>query len=153
MTQFYVPAWLKSSVGADAAFEDLTFDLTFLQYRITYKLFALTIAERAFKELAKLECFLSEEAVVFASFDDYSELTNKKVIFMEKIYKKHLAPRSDEFSQGIPDARAITIDHGTEFHDIIRPESWLLFQLLNVNCSWLGSSSLTWHNFESHRTA
>ena len=45
---------------------------------ITYKSFALTIAERAFKEFAKLECFLNEETVVFALFSDYSELTNKK---------------------------------------------------------------------------
>ena len=45
---------------------------------ITYKNFAPTFAERAFRELAKLECFLSEEAVVFALFSDYSELTNKK---------------------------------------------------------------------------
>ena len=74
LTLFYVPAWLKSSVGTDAAFEGLTF----LQDMITYKNFAPTIAERAFKELAKLECFLSEETVVLALFSDYSELTNKQ---------------------------------------------------------------------------
>ena len=45
---------------------------------ITNKNFAPTIAERAFKELAKRGCFLSEETVVFALFSDYSELTNKK---------------------------------------------------------------------------
>ena len=44
-------------------------------------------------------------------------------------------------------------DHATELHDMIRPELWLLFQLLNVNYSWLGSPSLTWHAFESYRTA
>ena len=119
---------------------------------ITYKNFAPTIAKRAFKELAKLECFLSEETMVFVLFGDYFELTNKKRKLMEKVYKKHLAPRSDEFSRAIPVARAITIDHATELHDMIRPESWLLFQLLNVNCSWLGSPSLTWHAFESCRT-
>ena len=48
--------------GTDAAFEDLTF----LQNMIMYKIFAPTIAERTFKELAKLKCFLSEETVVFA---------------------------------------------------------------------------------------
>ena len=66
--------FLKPSVGTDAAFEDLTF----LQDMITYKNFAPTFAERAFTELAKLECFLNEETVVFALFSDYSELTNKK---------------------------------------------------------------------------
>ena len=74
--------------------------------------------------------------MVFALFIDYSELTNKKKL-MEKVYKKHLASNSDEFSRGIPVARAITIDHATELHDMIRPESWPLFQLLNVNYSWL----------------
>ena len=120
---------------------------------ITYKNFAPTIAERAFKELAKRECFLSEETVVFALFSDYSELTNKKRKLIEKVYEKYLAPRSDKFSRDIPVARAITIDHATALHDMIRPESWLLFQLLNVNHSWLGSPSLTWHAFESYRTA
>ena len=119
---------------------------------ITYKNFAPTIAKRAFEELAKLECFLSEATVVFALFNDYSKLTNKKRKLMEKVYKKHLAPRSDEFSRGIPVARAIAIDHATELHDIIRPESCLLFQMLNVNYSWLGSPSLMWHAFESYRS-
>ena len=45
---------------------------------ITHKNFAPTFAERAFKELTKLECFLSEETVVFALFGNYSELTNKQ---------------------------------------------------------------------------
>ena len=66
--------FLKPSVGTDAAFENLTF----LQDMITCKNFPSTIAERTFKELAKLECFLSEETVVSALFSDYSELTNKK---------------------------------------------------------------------------
>ena len=61
--------FLKPSVGTDAAFEDLTF----LQVMITYKNFAPTFAEKAFKELAKLECFLREETVVFALFSDYFE--------------------------------------------------------------------------------
>ena len=65
---------------------------------------------------------------------------------MEKVYKKHLAPHSDEFRRGIPGcSRAITIDHATEFHDMIRPESWLLLQLLNVNVAeWFGASFLQW---------
>ena len=66
--------FLKPSVGTDAAFKDLTF----LQNMITYKNFAPTFAERTFKEHAKLKCFLSEETVVFALFNDYSELANKK---------------------------------------------------------------------------
>ena len=63
---------------------------------------------------------------------------------MEKVYKKHLASRSDYFSRGIPDcSRAITIDHATELHGMIRPESWLLLQLLNVNVAeWFGASFL-----------
>ena len=118
---------------------------------ITYKNFAPTISKRAFRELAKLECFLSEETVVFALFSDYFESTNKNRKLIKKVYKKHLAPRLDEFSRGIPVARATTIDHATELHDMIRPESWL-FQLLNANYSWLGSPSLTWHAFESCRS-
>ena len=66
--------FLKPSTGTVAAFEDLMFS----QNMITYQNFAPTIAERTFKELAKLKCFLSEETVVFALFSDYSELTNKK---------------------------------------------------------------------------
>ena len=89
--------------------------------------------------------------LVFALFSDYSELINKNR--KEKVCKKHLAAGSDEFRRGIPVARIITIDHATELDDMIRPESWLLFQLLNVNYSWLGSPSLTWHAFESYRTA
>ena len=59
------------------------------------------MAERGFKEFAKRECFLSEESVVFALFSDCFELTNRKRKLMEKVYEKHLAPRSDEFSRGI----------------------------------------------------
>ena len=43
---------------------------------------------------------------------------------MEKVYKKHLVPRSDGFRRGVPScSRAITIDHATELHNMIRPES------------------------------
>ena len=73
-TLFYVPAWMKSSVGTDVAFENLTF----LQDLITYKNFARTIAERAFKKLANLKCFLSEETVVFAIFSDNSRVQKQK---------------------------------------------------------------------------
>ena len=52
LTPFYVPTRLKSSVGTDYACEASTF----LLEMITYKNFAPAIAERAFKELAKLEC-------------------------------------------------------------------------------------------------
>ena len=131
LTPFYVPAWLKSSDGTDVACEDLTF----LPDMITCKNFAPVIAKTAFQEFAKLECFWSEETVVFALFSDYSELTNKKRKLKEKIYKKYLVPRSDKFSRGIPVAKAITIDHATELHDMIRPESWLLFQPINVHYS------------------
>ena len=120
---------------------------------ITYQNFAPTIAEKAFNELAKLECFLGEETVVFALFSDYSELINQKRKLMEKVYEKYFAPRSQEFSRGILVARTITIDHATKLHYMIRQESWLLFQPLSVNYSWLGSPSLTWHAFESYRTA
>ena len=68
--------------------------------------------------------------MVFVKFRDYSELTNKNRKLMEKVYKNHLAARSDEFCRDIPVARSITIDHATELHDMIRPESWLLFSSL-----------------------
>ena len=85
----------------------------------SYKNFAPTIAESAFKELANIECFLREETVVFAIFSDYSELRNKNRKLMEKVCRKHLAGGSDEFRRGIPVARAITIDHATELNDVI----------------------------------
>ena len=110
---------------------------------ITYRNFTPTYAERAFKKLAKVKCFLSEETVVFALFSDYSKLTNKRKL-IENVYKKYFAPCSDEFRRGIPScSRAITIDRATELHDMIRPESWLLLQLVNVNVAeWFGASFL-----------
>ena len=105
-TLFYVPAWMKSSVETNVAFKELTF----LQDIITYKNFAQTIAEKAFKKLANLECFLSKKTVVYTMFSDYSKLINKNKKLMEKVCRKHLAARSDEFRRGIPVVRAITID-------------------------------------------
>ena len=91
---------MKSSVKTDVAFEDFTFQ----QDMITYKNFPQTIAERAFKKLANLECFLSEETVFFGIFCDYSKLTNKNRKLI-KVYKKHLAACLDEFRRGLPVAR------------------------------------------------
>ena len=68
----------------------------------TYKNLAATISKRATKEFANFECFLSEEAAVFAMFSDYSELTNKNRKLMEKVCRKHLAACIDEFRRGIP---------------------------------------------------
>ena len=49
---------------------------------------------------------------------------------MEKVYKKHLADSplahsSDEFRQSIPVARAITIYHATELHEMIQQKEML----------------------------
>ena len=59
---FYVPAWLKCNIGADAAINDLNF----LQSMLEYKPYDASVSTAAFQKLHKHNWYLTEENVIFS---------------------------------------------------------------------------------------
>ena len=59
---FYVPAWLKCSIGVDAPINDLEF----LQNMIEYRSDDHVVADSAFKKLSSHKWYLNEETVAFS---------------------------------------------------------------------------------------
>ena len=69
---FYVPAWLSSSIGSNAA----VYDFLFLENMSQYKKFDSAVAQAASKKLAKHRWYLEEETAVYVLFSDHPAITN-----------------------------------------------------------------------------
>ena len=61
---FYVTAWLKCNIGADAAINNLNF----LQSMLEYKPYDASVSAAAFQKLHKRNWYLTEENVIYFFF-------------------------------------------------------------------------------------
>ena len=68
---FYVPAWLSSSIGSNAAINDFLF----LENMSQYEKSDSAEAQAASKKLAKHRWYLEEETVVYVLFSDHPAIT------------------------------------------------------------------------------
>ena len=113
---FYVPAWLKSSVGTDVAVQNLLF----LQNMLAYKSLGPEIAEARFNMLLKHKWYISEKTVVFTLFSDYPEMTATRN--EEFVKRLRGTPDPEEFRRDKPVTRAVHLNYTTELHKTIGPE-------------------------------
>ena len=72
---FYVPAWLKCNISADAPINDLNF----LHDMLTYKNEDPTVDDSTFNKLSLHQWYLMQETVTFSFFSQHSLLTNEMI--------------------------------------------------------------------------
>ncbi|KAF0297757.1 hypothetical protein FJT64_004800 [Amphibalanus amphitrite] len=117
--------------GADAPVNDLHFVKQLLRYRAVDR----DVADTALKVLRRHGWYLTQELVVFSLFSDKVDVDEKS----------RLAARLQTFrvpELGVPDFP--DVDEGTELVDLLGPNSWTLFMLLETGTSWLQSGPETW---------
>ena len=141
---FYVPAWLKCSIGLDAPINDLIF----LQNMIRYKTEDPAVADAAFAKLSAHQWYLTEETVVFSFFSHHPLLTNEVKESMALRLLSVSPP--DEFRRGIPVFKR-NIDEQSKLHDFIGTETWFIFDALNLEKDWLYDSPEVWISNESFK--
>ena len=141
---FNVPALLKSSIGLDAPINDLTF----LQEMLRYKKEDSAVADAAFMKLSAHQWYLTEEIVAFSFFSQHSYLTNEVKESMALRLLSMSPP--DEFRRGVPVFKRV-IDEDSKLIDFIGPETWFIFDALNLDKNWLYDSPGSWSCNESFK--
>ena len=134
---FNVPACLKSSIGLDVPINHLTF----LQEMLRYKKEDPAVANAAFMKLSAHRWYLTEEIVAFSFFNQHSYLTNevKESMALRLLSMSPL----DEFRRGIPVFKRV-IDEDSKLIGFMGPETWYIFDALNLDNNWLYDSPGSW---------
>ena len=127
---FYVPAWLKCSIGLDAPMNDLTF----LQDMISYKEEDPAVADAAFNKLSSHQWYLTKEIVAFSFFSQHSSLTNEIRESMALRLLSIVPPQ--KYRRGVPLFKR-NIDKHSQLLDFIGPETWFIFETLKLDTAWL----------------
>ncbi|KAF0297758.1 hypothetical protein FJT64_004801 [Amphibalanus amphitrite] len=120
--------------GADAPVNDPHFVKQLLRYRAVDR----DVADTALKVLRRHGWNLTQELVVFSLFSDKVDVDEKSRLAAR--LQTFRVP--DDFELGVPDFP--DVDEGTELVDLLGPNSWTLFMLLETGTSWLQSGPETW---------
>ena len=139
---FYVPAWLKCSIGLDAPMNDLTF----LQDMISYKEEDPAVADAAFNKLSSHQWYLTEEIVAFSFFSQHSSLTNEIRESMALRLLSIVPPQ--KYRRGVPLFKR-NIDKHSQLLDFIGPETWFIFETLKLDTAWLYDLPELWPTYDS----
>ena len=139
---FYVPAWLKCSIGLDAPMNDLTF----LQDMISYKEEDPAVADAAFNKLSSHQWYLTEEIVAFSFFSQHSSLTNEIRESMALRVLSIVPPQ--KYRRGVPLFKR-NIDKHSQLLDFIGPETWFIFETLKLDTAWLYDLPELWPTYDS----
>lgn len=144
MTQFlllfYIVAWLRAPVAADAPANDLNLYRSLVRYREMDR----PVADAALAVIRRHLWYLQPSLVVFSLFS--SRVTEQE---KEAICAKLLATRrSKEPGQSSP--VAVTLDESTGLSDLVSAPSWLLFDLTNADSEWLAKPSGEWEQHDSY---
>ena len=122
---FYVPAWLSSSIGSNAAINDFLF----LENMSQYEKFDSAVPQAASKKLAKHRWYLEKETVVYVLFSDHPAITNEDK--REMAQKLPNVPKPESFRTGLPVSNRV-LTPSTKLSDLLGPESWFIFHALDL---------------------
>ena len=135
----YVPYFLASSMGSDAAINDL------LMYK---KLFAFRstdpkLAEEALVVLRRHGWYSTPEVVMFSLFSAKVSEDEKARIACK------LLKLSKPESYKLQKPKFPTVDEKTKLVDLVTPESYKFFEILGLDCDWLKKNPDSWEECES----
>lgn len=133
---YYVPYWILAPRGIDAAVHDLEFSKTLFQ--LCAEVEFTELANAALRTFRRHTWYLCSETVIFSLFSALVSPDEKSTIA-----KKLLAVDIPaEFVPGKP--QLPTIHQRSELSDFVNENSWFLFHVLDVQCTWLATPPETW---------
>ena len=136
----YIPYFLKASIGADAALNDLSLFKQLVDYIDEDG----PIATAALEVLSRHGWYTAEETVIFSLFSN--RLSDDQ--------KSRVAARI--LSYDTPEAVTLgkptfqELNQKTELHDLVGPKSYTLFSILGTDYDWLQHKPEDWENFPDY---
>ena len=136
----YIPYFLKASIGADAALNDLSLFKQLVDYIDEDG----PIATAALEVLSRHGWYTAEETVIFSLFSN--RLSDDQ--------KSRVAARI--LSYDTPEAVTLgkptfqELNQKTELHDLAGPKSYTLFSILGTDYDWLQHKPEDWENFPDY---
>ena len=135
----YVPYFLASSMGSDAAVNDILMYMKLFAFRSTDP----QLAEEALVVLRRHGWYSTPEVVMFSLFSTKVSEDEKARISCK------LLRLSKPESYKLEKPKFPTVDEKTELVDLVTPESYKFFDILGLDCEWLSKNPDRWEEFES----
>ena len=132
----YIPHFLKASVGADAAFNDISL----YKQLVSFIDMDGPIATAALEVLGRHGWYTAEETVPFCLFSN--KLSNDQKSRVAARILSYNTPES--VTLGKPTFQEL--EDKTELHDLVGPKSYALFTILGTDYDWLRQKPEDWDN-------
>ena len=145
LTTIYIPHFLASSVGVDAAVNDLNLHHKLSNLRSSHA----QIADAALVVLRRHGWYLTPEVVIFSLFSDKISEDEKSRISCKLLTLRSSKPESYKLQK----PKFPNIDNQTKLFDLITPESFKFFDILGLEFDWLATSPDKWEENESFKVA
>ena len=137
----YIPYFLKASVGADAAFNDLSL----YKELVTFIDVDGPIATAALEVLSRHGWYTAEETVPFCLFSSRLSLDQKS-----RIAARILSfDPPESITLGKPVFQEL--QEKTELHDLVGPKSYHMFSILGTDYEWLRQKPEEWENSPDYK--
>ena len=137
----YIPYFLKASVGADAAFNDLSLYKQLVDYIDVDG----PIATAALEVLSRHGWYTAEETVPFCLFSSRLSLDQKS-----RIAARILSfDPPESITLGKPVFQEL--QDKTELHDLVGPKSYVLFSILGIDYEWLQQKPEEWESSSDYK--
>ncbi|KAK6190395.1 hypothetical protein SNE40_002275 [Patella caerulea] len=147
---FYLPYWLRVNSATDAPMNDLEFLQTNAHLPMMIDVpsdYLRDVAESVVEKLKRHTWYLSEELAVLTLFSDSSSSTDK----LQVAQKLSTTDHPTEFIIGKPQLPTVAAD--SAISDFIDPNSWMLFDVMHFDNSWMSENPSTWKENPSYLAA
>ena len=143
-----IPHFLMSSIGSDAAVNDLALHKKLQKFRDVDEV----IGDEALKTLERHLWYLSDLTVPMALFSDKVDLDTKarmaaKLLALKKKKKKNTT------AQKLRKPKFPKIGPHTKLYDLVTVESLEFFSIIKVDYNWLEQPVDSWKDNEDYKTA
>ena len=141
----YVPHFLASSIGSDAAVNDLQLFKKLFEYRKVDP----QLADEALVVLRRHCWYLVPEVVVFSLFSKKLSMDEKSGLASKMLTFKDEAPESYKLEK----PRFPIILEDTKMEDLVTAQSFKFFTILDIDSNWLALNPDKWEDEEGFKVA
>ena len=144
----YIPHFLMSSTGSDAAYNDLSLHKKLQKFRDTDEV----IGEEALKTLERHLWYLSDLTVPMALFSDKVDNDIKARLAGRLLTLKNDRKKNTK-TQKLGKPKFPRIGPNTQLHDLLTKESLKFFSVIKVDDNWLEQPVDSWEDNADYTTA
>ena len=143
-----IPHFMMSSIGSDAAVNDLTLHKKLQRFRGADE----EIGEEALKTLERHLWYLSDLTIPMALFSEKVD-PDIKARLAARILALKDKKKMKAGSQKLVKPKFPKIGRTTELYDLVTEDSWEFFSIIKVDNNWLEQPVDSWEDSEDYRSA